>query len=126
MEKKIRSRRISKNNFEISSLTPAEILIVWRRRKQWNQKKAAEHYGISHFNYAVAECGKIRKVKLKIPNISPLHDHEKCFILRKRTGKTQEEIAANLGCGKYWLRLQEVGKVSCKKLLTYWMTQATK
>lgn len=123
MDKEIKSSRITKYPIGEIVLTPQEMLLLWRRRKQWNQKKAAEHYNVPYVTYNFAESGKAKNFKYKKMNLLPLKDHEKCFILRRRAGKTQEEIATQIGCGVYWLRLQELGKVKAPKLVAHWGIQ---
>jgi hypothetical protein len=100
-------------------LTPGEQLLIWRRRMGWNQSLAAAHYGVSLFNYKLAEYDKPREFKYKKYNFT-LRPYEKCLIYRKRSGKKQKEVAKEFGIGRYWLRLQEIGEVKCVKLLDWW------
>lgn len=118
MENKNKRRRIAGNFNE--KLTTGEILFIWRRRLGWNQTKASRHHGLSLFKYKMAEYDKLENFKAKILSVSPLQAWEKCLLYRKRAGKTQVEIAKAFGCGRYWLRLQELGKVPCLKLLAFW------
>lgn len=126
MGKEIKSRAVAKNNKGKLTLSLAEKLLLWRRRKQWNQNEAAKFYGVAYVTYNFAESGKIKDFPYKEVDLLPLLDHEKCFVLRRRSGKMQEEIAAEINCSVYWLRLQELGRVSASKLLTYWENKNNK
>lgn len=126
MAKEIKSLGIAKNNEGELFLAPHESLLLWRRRKQWNQKKAAAYYKVPYVTYNFAETGKAKNFKYKEVDLLPLKDHEKCFIFRRRAEKTQEEIATKIGCGVLWLRLQELGRVPCPKLSLYWTNKNNK
>jgi DNA-binding XRE family transcriptional regulator len=106
-----------------SELTPGEKLLVWRRRKGWDQTRAAKHYKVSIFTLKLAEYGKAKNFPYKPDLEILLEDHEKCFIYRKRSKKTQPQLAREYGCGKFWIQLQEHGKVDCSKLLKWWEQQ---
>ncbi len=103
-------------------LSPEEKLLIWRRREDWNQNQAAQHYGLSVFNYKLLEYGKLKKKnveykKVILGNLSP---KERCLIYRRRAKKTQKQIAKALGCSREWIRQQESGEVSCDNLLRWW------
>lgn len=115
--KRCRTKRI--NNKKLVP-TPGELLLVWRRRLKWNQTQAAKYYKVSIFNYKLAEYDKLKNFKYEEFKFWPLHDYEKCVIYRKRSGKTQIELGRELGVGRYWIRLQELGSVPCRKLIAYW------
>ncbi len=119
METKNKRKRITGNLDK--ELTPCEILLLWRRRLDWNQEDAAKYFGVSLFNYKLAEYGKAKSFNYpKLSHPMSLSPWEKCLIYRKRSGKTQKEIATKIGVGRYWLRLQEMGTVPCQKLLNFW------
>ena len=121
MAKETKSNRTAKySKTEELVLTPSEKLVLWRRRKEWNQKTAAAFYLVPLFTYKFAEMGKSKDFKFKKIELNTLEPHEKCFIWRRRSKKTQEEIAREMGRGRYWVRLQELGRVSSKELFNYW------
>ncbi len=119
MDKKAKRQRTS-GNFD-ERLSPGESLLIWRRRKGWNQGEAARYYKVSLALYKSAEYDMLEsfKVKHKVLHLS-LTDPEKCLLYRRRDGRTQLEVAKALGIGREWMRLQELGKVPCGKLLRYW------
>lgn len=118
MEDKVKRLRVAAN-FD-GSLSPGETLLLWRRRMGWNQLEAATHFKVSIFTLKLAEYDKARNFKYRKNIKIALRDYEKCLIHRKRSGLTQEEVAKQVGVGRYWLRLQEKGDVPCKKLLEFW------
>lgn len=120
MEKKTQSKRITELDSTEIILAPHEALVLWRRRKHWNQSIAASYYKVPVFVYKMTEYGKQVGFKLPKNKLKKIEDNEKCFIYRRRCGNTQEEIAKLVGCGKYWIQLQELGKVPCHKLLKFW------
>lgn len=122
MGKKIRQERAT----AAFPLAFHEKLLLWRRRKNWGQVKAAAHFDVAVFVYKQTEYGRMHGFKPPRINLGPLRKHEKCFIYRKRSGKTQKEIARQVGCSVYWLRLQELGKVPAPMLIAYWNTKTKK
>jgi hypothetical protein len=101
-------------------LTDGERLLLWRRRMDWNQTQAAQHYGTSNFFYCLAENDRPKNGFEYRPVNITLRPHEKCLIYRKRAKKLQSEIAAELGLCRTWLQWMEMGKVPCTKLLEWW------
>ncbi len=118
MEDKIKRSRIAIT----TDLTPGETLILWRKRRKWNQEKAAKHYKVSVFDYKLAEYDVAQEFKYRRIELKEVKDHERCFIYRRRFGMTQAEVAPKVGIGKYWLRELELGKAPCSRLLTWWET----
>lgn len=53
--------------------------------------------------------------------VGDLQDHEKCLILRKRSGKRQEEVAKEMSMSRNWLRALENGSEPCDALLAHWL-----
>lgn len=121
MGAKIKQSRIA-GNLDLK-LTPGEKLLIWRRRMEWNQAEAAGHYRVSIFSYVLAEYDKKPDFKYKKNVVLTLRDNEKCLILRRRSGKTQSELATELDICRNWLRMQEMGTVPCEKLLQFWNAQ---
>lgn len=117
MENKIKQRRTK----EKDTLHAHESLLIWRRRKNWTQGKAAKHFGLSVFKYKQAEYYTVSGFKYEEHyKFSELSDSEKCLIYRKRAQITQCQLAMILGMSRHGLRLQENGKVKNTKLLNYW------
>jgi DNA-binding XRE family transcriptional regulator len=59
-----------------------------------------------------------------IPNLGGIQDHEKCYILRRRSNKKQIECAQEMGVTRFWFNQMELGKVSCKLLIEFWRNYA--
>lgn len=119
MAKQQIKRRRTKTNFN-EKLNPGEKLLIWRRRLDWNQAQAAEYYNCSLFQYKLAEYNSAKNFKYKNITLGSLSPWEICLLYRKRAGKTQLQTGKELGVGRYWIRLQEMGEVPCTRLLEFW------
>ena len=81
----------------------------------------ADSLGIRLYEYQWLEYGKEFEIENnKIPKIRDISDSEFCFILRHRSGRTQQAVAEDVGICRYWFRLQETGNAECSRLLSYW------
>lgn len=103
---------------KLEQLTEGEILLVWRKRHALNQHEAARQYGVSVGSYAKME----RDIVSFTPRKSPLlllDDHERCMILRRRLGKTQKEVARDMGLSRLWVHKMETGQADCAQLLAH-------
>lgn len=118
MATKIKRSRIMPNLNE--QLTPGELLLIWRKRMGWNQGEAAGYFGVSIFKYKLAEYDKAKDFPYKKNLKFILRSNEKCLIYRKRSKMHQSQVCRELNIGRYWLGLQELGKVPCTKLLEFW------
>lgn len=120
MANKVNRSRIKRSPNKIIKLSQGESLLIWRRREGWNQGKAAKYYNVSLFSYKLAEYSQSPNFKYKKVSLGELSAPEKCLIYRKRSKKTQKQVAKELGICRYWLRLQEQGVQPCNKLLAHW------
>jgi hypothetical protein len=66
-----------------------------------------------------ADIGEGPKEKL-----DTLTDGEKCFISRRRAGKTIAWVSKRLGCCRYWVSKMEAGQIPAEKLLGLWAKKA--
>lgn len=108
---------------EIGRLTAAETLVVNRRRVGSNQRKMAEFLGVSSACYIANELGlaKERGVQqLKRAKVGRLQKHERCFLYRRRAGKSQAQVAVDLERCRWWVNKMEHGSAPCDDLLWYW------
>jgi transcriptional regulator with XRE-family HTH domain len=103
-----------------SDLSPAEHLLIWRRREGYTQPVAAEVLGISLNSLIGVERKNDNSLFVCVPRIEKLHPHEICFILRRRSGLTIPECAEQAGVSRYWYNLMEQGKVCSDRLFQYW------
>jgi hypothetical protein len=86
----------------------------------WDQVTAANFYNVSYFNYKLAEYDRAEKFEYKPIKLVGLGPNDICILYRKRAKKTQFQVAQEMGIGREWVRLQELGKVPCTKLLAWW------
>tara|TARA_R110000803_G_scaffold20201_18_gene52306 strand:- start:3255 stop:3530 length:276 start_codon:yes stop_codon:yes gene_type:complete len=57
---------------------------------------------------------------LVAPGLGRLHDFESCFVLRKRSAMTLDDLSAKIGLSKWWLCLIEQGRAPAATLVDYW------
>jgi hypothetical protein len=99
--------------------TRGESLLLWRRRKNLNQVEAAKEYGVPPDRYREWEADR-RLDDQPRRHLGELKPHEVCFLLRRRAGKTQREVAAAIGCTRFWVIKMEGGKAPVERLREYW------
>lgn len=100
-------------------LTASEKLAISRRRENKTQLQKAQEYGIHFDTYGNWE----RDLVINIPDVElsyPLQTHEVCYILRRRSGKTQQQVAKELNMSRVSVNLMEKGKISVLSLASYW------
>lgn len=104
----------------VAKVTPTkgESLLIWRNRTATSQVAAAESYGVSVDRYRDWEADK-REDQPKV-YLGDLRQHEICLLLRRRSGKTQREVAAALGLTRLWMIKMEGGEVPIERLTEYW------
>lgn len=102
-------------------LTPTrgESLLLHRRRKNLNQIEAAKEYDVHVDKYRDWEADR-RLDDQPRHHLGELKPHEVCYLLRRRAGKTQREVAAALGCTRLWLIKMESGNAPVERLREYW------
>lgn len=104
-----------------SNLTAAERMIIWRRRQEMSQDRAAKHWGVSPWEYRLWENGE-RSSQPPV-KLGRLEDHEACFIARRRAGMTRLEMAKAIGMSHYPITQMERGRTSPERLVEYWFKQ---
>jgi transcriptional regulator with XRE-family HTH domain len=103
---------------ELKSLTPAEKLLLERRRKNQTQREAAARHKVSYSRYGLWECNKITEVpKVIIKEVKP---HERCLLYRRRANFTQARVAGEMKICRWWLNQMERGEIDCSDLIKYW------
>ena len=90
-----------------------------RRRLGWSQEAAAHHYLVPVLTYSKWERGQIDCPK-KVAPLKNLKPHERAIIYRRRAGLRQADIAASLGCSRYWVHRMETGIENADNLILYW------
>lgn len=95
-------------------------MILYRRRLGISQTQMAALLGIHRETYGRLERGKKVQVEIEQPSLGELSKEEFCFLVRRRSGKTQEECADAMGITRYWFNLMELGKAPSGPLEEYW------
>lgn len=93
-------------------LTPGEVVFTMRRRLPMSQADYAARHAVSRHTLSLFEldkkpCKKLSHIKVG----KKLKAHEWCVLIRRRRGETMNEVAAKMGCSKYWIHLMETGRV---------------
>ena len=99
--------------------TKGESLIIWRRRKGFNQVQAAAEFDVHPDRYRDWEADK-RLEDQPRQHLGPLKPHEVCYLLRRRDNKTQREVAADIGMTRLWVIKMEEGTAPVERLREYW------
>jgi len=99
-----------------------ERLRIWRERAGLNQLQAADRLGLTYREYLALEKGRAPATRLRIslPRAGSLSRGEECLIMRLRAGKTQAQVAAEIGCCRRWVMLMERGEAPADTLVWYW------
>jgi len=102
------------------TLSRGEALLVERRRRGLNQVRAAGEWEVHPDKYREWEAD--RRDDTPEVEVGELKPHEVCYLKRRRSGKTQREIAAALGLTRLWVIMMEDGKAPVDRLVEYWGT----
>lgn len=103
------------------SLTKGERLLISRRRAHESQSVAARRYGLSRNRYGEMERdADAISDNFSVPEVGQLSVEEKCLILRRRSERTQEDCAAELGVTRFWYNQMEMGNVPSRDLASFW------
>lgn len=105
-----------------------ERALIARRRLGWSQLQMARAMGLRPRQYVLFEAGKpsccsrgwLRAHGVDIGRVGKLRTYERCVIMRRRSGKTQAQVARELGCSRRWVTLMELGRAPCDDLTWYW------
>ena len=99
-------------------LNASERFLIERRRKGLGRDAAGRPYKVNGRIYGAWENGQGDMPKA--PSVTGLTAAERCLIMRRRSGKTQEQVAKELKCSRFWVRLMEKGRAPCDDLTWYW------
>lgn len=109
----------------VDGLTCGERLLIARRRSGESQENIARRHGITRNVYGrIERDDEDFRAGIATPELGELTDDEKCLLLRRRSGLTQEECAEYLGVTRFWFNQMETGKVSCSDLVKFWESRA--
>lgn len=114
---------------KITDLTLGEILELERTSHyKETQKDYARRLRVSEGTVYNWESGKTKVARKYRDVIEQKRDKlrkyltlsKQCYFARKRFGKTQQQVANNLGFSRYWVLLMEQGSVPVdKKMIDY-------
>jgi DNA-binding XRE family transcriptional regulator len=110
-------------SIKMKELSRAEHVVLWRRRKGWNQTRLAKYLRISVHEVKQLEHGAYPSVTADFLGCrinAPFTAAEQCFIARRRAGRSQAEVARDLGRCRYWVNRMELGLAPCHELTDYW------
>lgn len=99
--------------------TRGERLLLARRRAGQNQAEAADALGVSIDTYREWETD-VREKEQPHKQLGELKPHEICFLMRRRAGKTQRQIAVEMNCTRLWIIQMEAGEAPVDRLREYW------
>ena len=91
-----------------------EKVLLDRRRQGKTQIAAARKHHVTRGTYIGWETGTVRCPR--VPVVRGLSLGERCFILRRRAGMTQRDIAARLERSLRWVRMMETGLAPATEL----------
>lgn len=103
-------------------VTDGDQLLVRRMRNGETQGQAADRLGVSRRLYGEWERDKVKPPRRAVPDITIFHTHERCLLLRRKAGLTQEDVAHAIGACRYWVNQMEQGKAPVEALREYWGT----
>lgn len=106
-----------------TGLTPTagELLLLDRRRRGYNQVEAAAMYGVRPDRYRDWEADRRTTDQPKPRSrVGRLTLREQCFLLRRRAGKTQRELAEEIGLTRVWVHKMEEGSAPVARLCQFW------
>lgn len=99
--------------------TPAELLLIARRRLKETQIDSAHRHDVSARSYIQWERGVVDipfPVTLShVPTVV-----EKLLVLRRRHNLKQADLADKIGCCRWWLNQMERGIAPVGDLLNFW------
>ncbi len=103
-------------------LRKSESLFITRRREGLTQTAMADKLGIMEYIYFQYENGtsEIPEGLTGLPIFAEPTALEQCVIKRRRLAMSQDELAAELGCSRFWVNQMETDKVNPGKLIKYW------
>lgn len=101
-----------------SDLSAGETLIIDRRRRGESQADAARRHRVSSYRYRRWEDDDdpdAPRVELET-----IEEYEAFHVLRRRAGMLIEDLAAEIGCSRWWVTQMERGQAPCGRLKDYW------
>lgn len=110
-------------DIEIKGLTVGERLLIARRRRMLTQEAMAAIYRTNRNVYGAIERDQAaipENLDIPVPEIHTLTKLEICFLQRRRAGKTQLDVSADLGISRHWVGMKERGEAPNSDLIDHW------
>lgn len=101
-----------------NEITKSERLLIWRRRRGLYSWQAAKIFRVTRKRFILWEEDKGDIPYVSLP--SPLKDFEACYLLRRRSGIKQSQLARDLKLSRNWIHRMETNKEDCRRLVEYW------
>ena len=102
----------------LRDLTNGERLLIDRRRSNQTQRDAAEEHGVTLYCYRRWETDEYDDApQVALHN---LESYERCFLLRKRSGISLNDLSEAIGVCSWWLCKMEHGKENADRLIRHW------
>ena len=99
-------------------LTLGEALLLKRLRSGLTQEQMAAKLREDYDTYRARERGELEQGHR--PQLGPVHVREACMVQRKRSKKTQKEIAKQIGVSRVWVHRMERGLAPVRALADFW------
>lgn len=103
---------------QTQTLSPAERILIDRRRRGETQAQAARRMRLSKNAFRDLEIGEAKPDRPV--SVGRLTDYEQCLILRRRHGLTMQEVADDAGISRWSVVQIEGGSASAARLVEYW------
>ena len=107
----------------VNDLSIGERVYLSRRRHSLTQRDVAGILGITRRQMQELESNRFKGSMTYLDTfarIAAIHDHERCVIARRRSGKSMSEMEAGTGMSRQWIYEMETGREHCGALLNYW------
>jgi hypothetical protein len=105
-----------------ADLTPAEQLLIRRRRLGCTQKEMAMKLHVTISVYQGMEDATL-VVPMNLRMRGMLRPWEWCYICRRRSGLKRWQIAHIIGRTEWWVTKMESGRAPCRTLIKFWTAQ---
>jgi len=103
--------------------TQVDRLFIYRKRRGESQGTVAKRFRVTIRKYVAWENGTVDIPMRYRKKVGALKPFERCVLLRRRNGWTQQWVATCMGCTRVWLGLMENGKAPSKALEEWWNEQ---
>lgn len=109
----------------IVNLTLGERMTIARRRRGYTQRYVADLLCLPRRAMQELEADTyVGDVADRVKRFADLggqfHDHERCFVARRRSGESVGAVSKATGVSRQWINEMESGRESCETLMRHW------